>query len=50
MAYATLRYSKTCITHKPNLRMDRKFGNKLILPISTDLCHKNNMLGLQNGT
>ncbi len=26
-----------------------KFGNKFILPWSSELCHKNNMLGLQNG-
>ena len=25
------------------------FGNTLFLSTSTDLCHKNNMLGLQNG-
>ena len=40
VAYATLRYSKICITHKRNL----------ILSISTELCHKNNMLGLQNAS
>ena len=49
VAYATLRYSKTCITHKRNLRVDGKFGNKIILSTSTELCHKNIMLGLQNG-
>ncbi len=37
-----------CITHKLNLR---KFANKHrpILAISTDLYHKNSMIGLQNG-
>ena len=30
LAYATVRYSKTCITHKHNLRIDWKCGNKLI--------------------
>ena len=40
---------KTCITHKQNLRIDWKFGNKLILSVSTELCHKNVMLGSQNG-
>ncbi len=39
----------TCITHKCNLGIDWKFGNMLILSISTELCHKNNMLGSQNG-
>ncbi len=48
VAYATLRYSKTCVTQKLNLGIDWKCGNKLILSISTELCHKN-MLGLQNG-
>ena len=47
--YATVRYSKTCITHECNLRIDRKLGNKLILSKSTYVCHKSNMLGLQNG-
>ncbi len=47
-AYAALRYNKTCITHKWNLRIDWKFENKLILSISTELRHKNIMLGLQN--
>ena len=49
VAYATLRYSKTCVTHKLNLRIDCKFGNKLVLSIPSKLCHKNIMLGLQNG-
>ena len=47
--YATLWFSKTCITHKRNLRIDWTFGNKLIFSISTDLCHKISMLGSQNG-
>ena len=42
-AYATLRNSKTCITHKRNPRIGWKFVNKLILSISTELCQKNNM-------
>ncbi len=33
-------YSKTCITHKRKLRIDWKFGNKLILSISTELSLK----------
>ena len=49
IAYATLQYTKTCMTHKRNLRIDCKFRNKLILSISTELCHKNVMLGLQHG-
>ncbi len=36
------------ITHKRNLRIDKKIGNKLMLSISTELCHKNIMLGLLN--
>ena len=46
--YVTVWYSKTCITHKRNLRIDWNFGNMLLLSASTDSCHKNNMLGLQN--
>ncbi len=37
VAYAMVRYSKMCITHTRSLRIDLKFGNKLILSISTDL-------------
>ncbi len=48
VAYATLRYSQTCITLTRKPRINRKFGNKLILYISTELCHKSIMLGLQN--
>ncbi len=44
-----LQYSKTCITLKRNPRFDWKFGNKLILCISTDQCHKNNISKSQNG-
>ncbi len=32
-------YSKTCITHKRNLRIDCRFGNNLTPSIST-VCHK----------
>ena len=49
VAYVSVQYSKTCITHKHNLRIDLKFGNKFILTMSTDLCHKISMLGSQNG-
>ena len=37
------------ITHKRKLRMDWKFGSKHILSVSTELCHKNSILGSQNG-
>ncbi len=49
VANATVWYSKTRITHKHNLRINWKFGNKLISSISIDLCYKNSMLGSQNG-
>ena len=53
MPHATLQCSnsKTCIiTHELNVRMDWKFGNKQILIISTELCHKIiYQLGSQNG-
>ena len=49
VGYPTLRCSKTCKAHKRNLRIDLKFGNRLILSISTELRHKNIMLGSQNG-
>ena len=42
------RDSKTCITRKSRVRMDWKFGNKLILSIPTERCHKSSMLK-QNG-
>ncbi len=48
VAYATVWCSKTCIAHKRNLRINWKFGNKLISSISTEQCHKNSTLGLQN--
>ncbi len=41
VAYATVWYNKTCITHKRDLRIDWKFENKLILNISIDLCYNN---------
>ncbi len=44
VAYATVRYSKTCVTHKRNLKINWKFGIA-----SIELRHKNIMLGLQNG-
>ena len=34
-------YSKTCITLESNLKIDWKFGNELILSISSEQCHKN---------
>ncbi len=37
VAYAIVQYSKTCVTHKCNLRIDWKFRNKLILSTSTGL-------------
>ena len=49
MAYATLQYNKTCITHKRNITIDWKFGNKLILSLLFTEGYKNIMLGLQNG-
>ncbi len=49
-AYTTLPYSKTCISQKQHFRIDWKIGRKLILSISTELCHKNIMLELQNGS
>ena len=47
-----VQYSKMCVAHKHNLRINWKFGNKIFYGLTfrpTDLCHKNNMLGLQNG-
>ncbi len=44
-----VQYSKTCITFKYNLRIDWKFGNKLILSISTEQCYKNDFSESQNG-
>ena len=49
VVYATLQYSNTCKTSKHNLRIDWKIGNKLILSISAELCHKISMLRSQNG-
>ena len=51
VAYATVQYSKlniAYITHKCHIRINWKFGNKLNLCISTELCHKNSTLGSQN--
>ena len=44
-----VQYNKTCITRKRNLRIDWKFGHKLILSISTEKSHKNNISKSQNG-
>ena len=44
-----VQYSKTCMTLKRNLRIDWKFGTKLILSTSTEQCHKNNISESQNG-
>ncbi len=35
---STLRYSKTCIAHKRNFRIDWKFGNELII-LSTEIIY-----------
>ena len=40
VAYATVRHSKTCTTHKCDFRINWKFGNKLILPVSTKVVRK----------
>ena len=48
LAYATVQYNKTCITHKLS-ESTENFGNKLLLSISTELCHKHIILGSQNG-
>ena len=50
MAYATARNSKTSRTQKSNLRIDWKFGNKLLSSISTELCHKKNHARITNWT
>ena len=47
--YAKVWYSKTCLIHKRNLKIDWNFGTNLILYISTELRHKNSMLGSQDG-
>ena len=44
-----MQYSKTSITLKRNLRIDWKFGNKLILSISSEQCHKNTISESRNG-
>ncbi len=44
-----VQYSKTCITLKCNLQIDWKFGNKLILSISSEQCHKNIISESRNG-
>ncbi len=41
VAYMQEYNSKICIALKNSLRIDWKFGNKLILSISTELCDKN---------
>ena len=48
VVYATVWYSKKCITHKRSPRTDWKFENNLLLSVSTELCHNNSILGLQN--
>ena len=40
VAYATLKYSKSCMTHKHNMRFDCKFRNKVVLCIPTELSQK----------
>ena len=40
---------KKCITLKRNLQIDWKFGHNLILSISTEQCHKNNISKSRNG-
>ena len=47
VAYATVQYSKTCITHNANSESTESLEHPF-LSSSTDVCHQNNMLGLQN--
>ena len=49
VTYATVEYSKSCISHNHNIIINRKFGNKLVLCISIEVRHKNRILGSQNG-
>ena len=45
-----VRYVKTCISLKRNLRIEWKFGHyKLILNLSTEKCHQNSISKSQNG-
>ena len=44
-----VQYSKMCITLKCNFRIDWKFGNKLILPKSSEQCYKNIIPQSRNG-
>ena len=44
-----VQYNKMHKTLKHNLRIDWKFGNKLILSVSTEQCHKNNNSESRNG-
>ena len=48
-AYVTVWDNKTSVTHQRILRIVWKIENKLMLSISAELCHKNSMLGSQNG-
>ncbi len=44
-----VQYNYMCITLKHNLRIECKFGHRLILSISTKKCHKNSISKSQNG-
>ena len=48
MAYATVQYNKTWITHTQT-QSTENLGSKLLKSISTELCHKNSISGSQNG-
>ena len=51
VACVTVRYSKMCINSQtqPQNGLEIAKYNQLILSISTELCHKNSILGSQNG-
>ena len=48
MVYARV-CSKLCITHKHNIKINQKFRINGVSCVSTEMCHKNSMLGLRNG-
>ena len=45
----TMPSGPAIVLYSTNLSIDWKFGNKLILYISTELCHEITMLKSQNG-
>ena len=49
VAYATVQYSKVCITHKRNLRITWELEISLFCLYLLNYFLKNNMSGLQNG-